>query len=203
MVKNSHRIATVSRKTAETDIVLTLAVDGAGASSIETGVPFFDHMLTLFAKHGLFDLKVRAKGDLHIDFHHTTEDVGIALEWRGEGVEEQGICKATGALRVAVDPRYFRPTEVDLLIGDPSAIQNPFYRLFPDAWVLPAVVLAYPAILIVAPLARRGAAVGCGCGGVGFRADHPARADTNTGRAAARGCADRKRCRGAAGARAL
>ena len=48
------------------------------------------------------------------------EDVGIALEWRGDGVEEQGICKATGALRVAVDPRYFRPTEVDLLIGDPG-----------------------------------------------------------------------------------
>ena len=52
------------------------------------------------------------------------EDVGIALEWRGEGVDEQGICKATGALRVAVDPRYFRPTEVDLLIGDPSKAQR-------------------------------------------------------------------------------
>lgn len=52
------------------------------------------------------------------------EDVGIALEWRGEGVEEQGICKATGALRVAVDPRYFRPTEVDLLIGDPTKAQQ-------------------------------------------------------------------------------
>ncbi len=52
------------------------------------------------------------------------EDVGIALEWRGDGVEEQGICKATGALRVAVDPRYFRPTEVDLLIGDPTKAQQ-------------------------------------------------------------------------------
>ena len=52
------------------------------------------------------------------------EDVGIALEWRGEGVEEQGICKASGALRVAVDPRYFRPTEVDLLIGDPTKAQQ-------------------------------------------------------------------------------
>jgi len=79
MVKNSHRIATVSRKTAETDIVLTLAVDGAGASSIETGVPFFDHMLTLFAKHGLFDLTVKAKGDVDVDYHHTIEDVGLVL----------------------------------------------------------------------------------------------------------------------------
>lgn len=79
MVKNSHRIATVSRKTAETDIVLTLAVDGAGASSIETGVPFFDHMLTLFAKHGLFDLTVKAKGDVDVDYHHTVEDVGLVL----------------------------------------------------------------------------------------------------------------------------
>jgi imidazoleglycerol-phosphate dehydratase len=79
MVKNSHRIATVSRKTAETDIVLTLAVDGAGASTIETGVPFFDHMLTLFAKHGLFDLAVKAKGDVDVDYHHTVEDVGLVL----------------------------------------------------------------------------------------------------------------------------
>lgn len=79
MVKNSHRIATVSRKTAETDIVLTLAVDGAGASAIETGVPFFDHMLTLFAKHGLFDLTVKAKGDVDVDYHHTVEDVGLVL----------------------------------------------------------------------------------------------------------------------------
>ncbi|MSU52761.1 MAG: imidazoleglycerol-phosphate dehydratase HisB [Opitutaceae bacterium] len=79
MVKNSHRIATVSRKTAETDIVLTLAVDGAGASSIETGVPFFDHMLTLFAKHGLFDLTVKAKGDVDVDYHHIVEDVGLVL----------------------------------------------------------------------------------------------------------------------------
>lgn len=79
MVKNSHRITTVSRKTAETDIVLTLAVDGAGASTIETGVPFFDHMLTLFAKHGLFDLTVKAKGDVDVDYHHTVEDVGLVL----------------------------------------------------------------------------------------------------------------------------
>jgi imidazoleglycerol-phosphate dehydratase len=79
MAKISNRVATVARKTAETDIVLTLAVDGTGASSIATGVPFFDHMLTLFAKHGLFDLTVNAKGDVDVDYHHTVEDVGLVL----------------------------------------------------------------------------------------------------------------------------
>ena len=76
---SSKRIATVNRKTAETAIVLTLTVDGHGSSRIETGVPFFDHMLTLFAKHGLFDLEVEAKGDVEVDYHHTVEDVGLVL----------------------------------------------------------------------------------------------------------------------------
>jgi imidazoleglycerol-phosphate dehydratase len=79
MAKNLTRLATVARKTAETDIVLTLGVDGTGVSTIETGVPFFDHMLTLFAKHGLFDLNVKAKGDVDVDYHHTVEDVGLVL----------------------------------------------------------------------------------------------------------------------------
>lgn len=79
MAKNTSRVATVARKTAETDIVLTLDVDGAGVSKIDTGVPFFDHMLTLFAKHGLFDLTVKAKGDVEVDYHHTVEDVGLVL----------------------------------------------------------------------------------------------------------------------------
>jgi len=74
-----NRIATIKRKTAETDITLTLDVDGRGVSNISTGVPFFDHMLTLFAKHGLFDLHVDAKGDVDVDYHHTVEDVGIVL----------------------------------------------------------------------------------------------------------------------------
>jgi imidazoleglycerol-phosphate dehydratase len=76
---NNSRTATVNRKTAETDIALTLAVDGRGTSKIETGVPFFDHMLTLFAKHGLFNLEVKAKGDVDVDYHHTVEDVGLVL----------------------------------------------------------------------------------------------------------------------------
>lgn len=74
-----ERIATLSRKTAETDITLTLAIDGQGKSSVNTGVPFFDHMLTLFAKHGLFDLEVKCVGDIAVDYHHTVEDVGIVL----------------------------------------------------------------------------------------------------------------------------
>ncbi|WP_404425452.1 imidazoleglycerol-phosphate dehydratase HisB [Nibricoccus sp. IMCC34717] len=74
-----ERTVTLQRKTAETDISLTLAIDGQGKSQIATGVPFFDHMLTLFAKHGLFDLDVRCVGDVDVDYHHTVEDVGLVL----------------------------------------------------------------------------------------------------------------------------
>ncbi|MCD9025199.1 imidazoleglycerol-phosphate dehydratase HisB [Cohnella silvisoli] len=75
----SGRSAAVSRKTNETDIQLSLGVDGSGAVSIETDVPFLNHMLDLFAKHGQFDLKVEARGDVDIDDHHTVEDIGICL----------------------------------------------------------------------------------------------------------------------------
>jgi len=73
------RTATIERKTAETDIKLSLNLDGTGESKISTGVGFFDHMLTLLAKHGAFDLELEAEGDLHVDQHHTVEDVGICL----------------------------------------------------------------------------------------------------------------------------
>lgn len=73
------RTAEISRKTAETDIHLTLNLDGTGKSSVQTGVGFLDHMLTLFAAHGRFDLGVTAAGDLQVDDHHTVEDVGICL----------------------------------------------------------------------------------------------------------------------------
>lgn len=73
------RTATIDRKTTETQIQLELNLDGSGNADIETGVGFFDHMLTLFAKHGAFDLKIRAQGDLQVDAHHTVEDVGICL----------------------------------------------------------------------------------------------------------------------------
>ena len=73
------RTAQIIRKTAETDIRLTLNLDGSGASTVDTGCGFLDHMLTLFAKHGRFDLTLTCKGDTCVDDHHTTEDVGIAL----------------------------------------------------------------------------------------------------------------------------
>lgn len=73
------RTARIQRKTNETDIDLTLNLDGTGRSELDTGVGFFDHMLTHIARHGLFDLSVRCKGDLHIDAHHTVEDVGICF----------------------------------------------------------------------------------------------------------------------------
>jgi len=73
------RTATIHRTTRETDIRLTLDLDGSGKAEIATGIGFFDHMLDLFARHGLFDLIVAARGDLHVDQHHTVEDVGICL----------------------------------------------------------------------------------------------------------------------------
>ena len=82
------RSATLERKTSETEIRLTLNLDGSGVSKISTGIAFFDHMLTLFSKHGLFDLELTAKGDIEVDYHHTVEDTGILLG--------QAITKALG-----------------------------------------------------------------------------------------------------------
>ena len=73
------RSASVSRRTAETDVAVSIALDGSGKAEIATVVGFLDHMLELFARHGLFDLTVKVTGDLHVDQHHTTEDTGIAL----------------------------------------------------------------------------------------------------------------------------
>jgi imidazoleglycerol-phosphate dehydratase len=73
------RVATVARKTKETDIRLELHLDGDGRSAVTTGIPFLDHMLELFARHGLFDVTVQARGDLEVDYHHTVEDVGLVL----------------------------------------------------------------------------------------------------------------------------
>ena len=92
---SSLRVATVTRKTAETDIQLTLGLDGRGVGQIDTGIPFFDHMLTLFAKHGLFDLDVKAKGDVAVDYHHTVEDIGLVL---GEAFK-QALGAKTGIRR--------------------------------------------------------------------------------------------------------
>jgi imidazoleglycerol-phosphate dehydratase len=77
--KRMSRTSTIKRQTNETNIELTLNIDGEGQSKLETGVPFLNHMLDLFAKHGQFDLTVSAKGDTDVDDHHTTEDIGICL----------------------------------------------------------------------------------------------------------------------------
>ena len=79
------RSAVIERKTKETDIAIELNLDGSGKSEIQTGIGFFDHMLDGFARHGLFDLTVRVKGDLHVDGHHTVEDTGIVL---GNAIKE-------------------------------------------------------------------------------------------------------------------
>ena len=79
------RTATIQRKTDETDIELELDLDGSGIAQIDTGVGFFDHMLTLLAKHASIDLTVKANGDLHVDQHHTVEDVGICF---GQALEQ-------------------------------------------------------------------------------------------------------------------
>ncbi|MBQ6837614.1 MAG: imidazoleglycerol-phosphate dehydratase, partial [Clostridia bacterium] len=73
------RVAEVKRKTAETDVYVKLNLDGTGQCDIDSGIGFFDHMLILFSKHSRFDLTVKCKGDIEVDGHHTTEDIGIAL----------------------------------------------------------------------------------------------------------------------------
>jgi imidazoleglycerol-phosphate dehydratase len=83
MAQSRH--ASLKRDTAETKISLRLNLDGSGLSTVDTGIPFLDHMLTLVARHGLFDLELKAKGDLAVDYHHTVEDAGIVL---GQAVKE-------------------------------------------------------------------------------------------------------------------
>ena len=87
----------IQRKTTETDVQVDLKLDGSGESTVDTGIGFFDHMLTLFARHGLFDLTVHCRGDLAVDGHHSVEDVGIAL---GEAVR-RALGDKTGIARYA------------------------------------------------------------------------------------------------------
>src|ERR1700761_8802234 len=91
------RSATIKRKTKETDIEVTVNLDGTGVSAVTTGIGFFDHMLDLLARHSRIDMTVKAAGDLHIDHHHTTEDVGIAL---GQAVK-QALGDMRGVTRYA------------------------------------------------------------------------------------------------------
>ena len=105
------RKATIKRKTSETDIQIDFAVDGKGNSKVDTQIPFLDHMLTLLAKHGLFDLKLKARGDLEVDIHHTNEDIGIAL---GQALakalgDKKGI-RRYGSFAVPMDEALIRAT---------------------------------------------------------------------------------------------
>ncbi len=130
------RSATCSRKTAETEIELSLEIDGSGKSVIETGIPFFDHMLTLFSKHGLLDLNLKVRGDLEVDFHHTVEDTGIVI---GQCLREalgskEGICRYGCSYlpmdetlaRVVVDLSNRPHLEFRAPAGTPDAPNLPF-----------------------------------------------------------------------------
>ena len=118
------REAVIERTTSETSIRTRLNLDGTGASNIRSGIPFFDHMLTLFARHGLFDLDLDAKGDIEVDFHHTVEDAGITL---GQAVskalgEKKGI-RRYGFAYVPMDESLVRAV-IDLS-GRPYLVYDP------------------------------------------------------------------------------
>ncbi|MBW1894297.1 MAG: imidazoleglycerol-phosphate dehydratase HisB [Deltaproteobacteria bacterium] len=117
------RISEVDRKTKETEIYAKLNLDGSGKSEISTGIPFFDHMLTLFSVHGFFDLKIDAKGDLDVDFHHTVEDVGIVL---GDAFDKAlGDRKGINRYGHAVTPMDETLTEVTVdLSNRPFLVYN-------------------------------------------------------------------------------
>jgi len=105
------RKAMIKRKTSETDIQIEFAVDGKGRSSVDTQIPFLDHMLTLLAKHGLFDLKLKARGDLEVDIHHTNEDIGIALgQALAKALQDKKGIRRYGSFAVPMDETLIRVT---------------------------------------------------------------------------------------------
>ena len=107
--KGSGRTASVTRKTNETEISLTVDLDGKGKAEMSTGVGFFDHMLDQLARHSLIDMKIRAKGDLHIDDHHTVEDVGIALgKALGDALGDRAGIVRYASLDLAMDEALTR-----------------------------------------------------------------------------------------------
>jgi imidazoleglycerol-phosphate dehydratase len=117
------RTARVQRKTQETQITVEIDLDGKGRTQIETGIGFFDHMLTHIGRHGLFDLKVEASGDLHIDLHHTVEDVGICL---GTAID-QALADKIGIYRFGHASVPMDEALADIAIdlsGRPSLVYN-------------------------------------------------------------------------------
>ena len=114
-----ERIGRVSRKTKETDITLSINLDGQGKNQIDTGIPFFDHMLDGFARHGLFDLEVSVKGDVEVDSHHTIEDTGIVLG--------QAVAEALGDKKGIRRYGYFiLPMDETLALGAVDLSGRPF-----------------------------------------------------------------------------
>ena len=114
----------VERKTKETQIVLQVGLDGSGASKVATGIPFFDHMLEAWSKHGLMDLTVDAHGDLEVDLHHTVEDVGICLgkafrEALGDraGIVRYGLHRQDAAMMTCFTPSALRSDHVHFIDG--------------------------------------------------------------------------------------
>ncbi len=125
------RSGRISRTTAETSIELTLTIDGSGAADISTGVGILDHFLTLFARHGLFDLTLRAQGDLHVDAHHTVEDVGICLGQALKAALGEGRGLRRTASRMVPMDEALATVAVDL--GGRS------YCVVTGAWAAPTV----------------------------------------------------------------
>ena len=125
------RTAQIDRKTAETDIQLSLNLDGSGQSDISTGVGFFDHMLELFCRHGCLDLQVKANGDLHVDAHHTVEDVGICL---GQALKES-LGDKQGIRRYG---SFTLPME-ETLVSTALDLSGRFYMVFQATFPAPKI----------------------------------------------------------------
>jgi len=127
----AERRAVVSRRTLETDIEIKLDLDGRGRADVNTGIPFFDHMLHAFTRHGLFDLELKASGDLQVDQHHTVEDVGIAL---GQALR-QAVGDGAGLARFG----SARVPMADALLQVDLDLSNRFYFVWnvelPREWV--------------------------------------------------------------------
>jgi imidazoleglycerol-phosphate dehydratase len=153
------RAATVERATRETKVRLTLRLDGAGGSRVATGLPFFDHMLDAFARHGLFDLEVEAEGDLAVEAHHTVEDVGIAL---GRALNEalgerRGIVRTAHAYvpldealaRVVIDcgGRGYAAVDAPLANSSIGGLDGDMFRHFLESFAIEARVNLHAAVL--------------------------------------------------------
>ena len=129
--REAERVASVERKTRESDVSIEINLDGSGDYAVATGIPFFDHMLESFAKHGLLDLRLRAKGDLAVDLHHTVEDVGIVLG---------------RALREALDSGQLALASLDTVTPEPLPeghwlYDHPGVRLSPHvSWSMPGAM---------------------------------------------------------------